>query len=124
MSQTPVPPPPQEQPAYPSGPPQYSNPLQAPPRQSNGLAVAALVLGIVGAVFGLIPLTFFIAFICGVLAVIFGFVGLGKARRGAEHKGMAIAGLVLGFVALVLGIVGVVIVNDTANEIDKILNSP
>src|SRR5436305_5330947 len=42
---------------------------------SNGLAVAALVLGIIGVVVGLIPLFFFIALPLGVLAFVFGLIG-------------------------------------------------
>lgn len=39
-------------------------------RAGNGLAVAALVCGIVGAVFGLIPLVFVLAFILGILGIL------------------------------------------------------
>jgi hypothetical protein len=91
-------------------------------RQGNGLAVASLVLGIVGAVMGLIPLTGFIAIICGLLGVIFGFVGWRKASSGAGRKGMAIAGLILSAIALTLGVVGLVIMNDAVNELDRELN--
>jgi hypothetical protein len=75
---------------------------QAPPRQ--GFAVASLVLGIVGAVFGLVPLTALIALACGILAVVFGALGL-KQRRG-----MALAGLILGVVAVALAIWGLVVI--------------
>jgi hypothetical protein len=53
---------------------------------SNGQATAALVLGIVGM---LVPLL-------GVLAIIFGAIGMSRANQGAPGKGLAIAGLVLG----------------------------
>jgi hypothetical protein len=110
-------------PAAPAPPPQ---PVAVP---GNGLAVAALVLGIVGAVFGLIPLTFIIALICGILATVFGWVGLQRTKKvGAPHKGMAIAGFVLGLVAIALGIVGIIIISTAANDLNKsiedILNSP
>jgi hypothetical protein len=76
-------------------------------RRGNGLAVAALVLGIVGAVFGLISLTPFIyPGVCGVLAVVFGIVGMRKAK-GAPHKGMALAGFILGVLVIGLGVWGV-----------------
>jgi hypothetical protein len=87
--------------------PQPPPPATPQPRRGNGLAVAALVLGIVGAVFGLIPLTpFFIAGVCGVLAVVFGIVGMRKAK-GAPHKGMALAGFILGVLVIGLGVWGV-----------------
>jgi hypothetical protein len=50
---------------------------------------------------GLVGLLLF-PIILGPLALIFGGVGLSKANRGAKHKGMAIAALVLGVVDLVL----------------------
>ncbi len=62
--------------------------------QSNGLAIASLVCGIVGLIF--------FAFILGPLAIIFGGVARSRARRGADHGGMAIAGLVLGILDIVL----------------------
>jgi hypothetical protein len=58
------------------------------------MAVAALVLGIVGV---FIP-------ILGVLALIFGGVGLSKANSGASGKGMAIAGLVLGIIGTLVSL--------------------
>lgn len=91
----------------------------ASPSPTNGLAVAALVLGIIGVVFGLLPLTFFIALVCGVLALIFGALGWRKANRGSGRKGMAIAGFILGLAGLGLGIAGIVIVDDAVTELDR-----
>ncbi len=92
----------------------------------NGLAVAALVCGIVGAVFGLIPFTFWLAWILGVLATVFGAVGRRKADREPEagRRSMATAGLILGIVSIALGIVGVVVlttlINDVGNGFDEL----
>jgi Domain of unknown function (DUF4190) len=76
-------------------------PLYAPrqvPQATNGMAVASLVLGIVGV---FLP-------VCGVLALIFGGIGISKANQGASGKGMAIAGLVLGIVGtlVTLAVIG------------------
>jgi hypothetical protein len=58
------------------------------PQPTNGLAVAALVLGIVWAFW-----------IGSALAIVFGHVALGQIRqRNQSGKGMAVAGLVLGYV--------------------------
>jgi hypothetical protein len=65
---------------------------------SNGLAIAALVCGIVGLVI--------LNFILGPLAIIFGGVGLRRASRGAGRRGMSWAGVVLGIVDIVI-LVGV-----------------
>jgi hypothetical protein len=74
-------------------------PMFVPARPSNGVAVAALVLGITSIVFcwwGLLTL------LQVALAIVFGSVGISKANRGAANKGLAIAGLVLGLVGLVI----------------------
>jgi uncharacterized membrane protein len=79
-----------------------------PPQPSNGMGVTSMVLGIVGVVF----LCFWpLAILLGILAIIFGAVGLQKAKRGeATNKGMAMAGLICGICAIVLPIVLVVII--------------
>jgi hypothetical protein len=90
--------------------PSYAPPPVQPVNTHRGLAIAALVLGIVGAVFGFIPITFVIALICGVLALIFGLIG--------RRHGMGKAGLILGIVAIALGIWGAVIVNQVSNDLN------
>lgn len=101
-------------------------PAGLPPHQAarNGLGVAALVLGIVGALSGVIPLLFWLAGLLGLLALVFGLVGLGRVkRRQATNKGVAVTGTVFGAIALVLSVVGLVItvtaVNDVVKEVGK-----
>ncbi|MFI1682325.1 DUF4190 domain-containing protein [Streptomyces sp. NPDC020607] len=79
--------------------------MPAPP--ANGMGVTALVLGIIAAAgFCLWPL----AIVLGVLAVVFGAVGRGKARRGeATNGGQALAGIICGAVGVVLGVALLVI---------------
>ncbi len=78
-------------------------PLPPPPivyhvvQPANGLATASLVLGILG-----IVLFWFLGFIMSILAIVFGGIGLGRAKAGAPGKGSAMAGLILGIVGLVL----------------------
>lgn len=86
----------------------------------NGFGIAALCLAIPGLVFGLIPLTGFIALICGALAVIFGLLGRGRAKRKvATNKGMATASTILGVGAIGLGILGMSIVFNAVDELDN-----
>ncbi|WP_232838801.1 DUF4190 domain-containing protein [Streptomyces geranii] len=100
-----------QQPGHVGGGPVYSPPPDyrgapgygwAPmaPQPSNGMGTASLVVGIVSAVvFCLWPL----AIILGILAVIFGVIGRGKARKGeATNSGQALAGIICGGVGIVV----------------------
>ena len=73
----------------------------APRPSSNGMAVAALVLGAIGFVLGLIPIIGgFLFWVPALLAVIFGFVGLSNASKlNGLNRNQAIWGLVFGFLA-------------------------
>ncbi|GGW70116.1 DUF4190 domain-containing protein [Streptomyces griseoloalbus] len=72
------------------------------PSPSNGMGVTGLVLGIISAaVFCIWP----VAILLGVLAVIFGAIGRGKATRGeATNGGQALAGIICGAVGSALGV--------------------
>lgn len=104
--------------------PPQSHPSAAPPpppaSAGNGLAVAALVLGIVGLFFGFIPLTFFLAWILGVLALVFGLIG----RRRPARKAMATWGAVLGLAAIAMGVVGVVVLDQAIDDLDDVFGFP
>jgi hypothetical protein len=110
----------------------YPQPGQAPyaqpgypsqPEPRNGFGITALVLAIIGLVFGLVPLTGLIALILGALAVLFGLLGLGRVRRGrATNRGMSIVGTVLGVAALALGIWGMVVLFRATSELVDGLN--
>jgi hypothetical protein len=70
--------------------------------EGNGMAVAGLVLGIIGLVFCWVP---FLGWILALLGIIFGGLGQGRANRiGGRGKGLAVAGLVCGTLGLVLGV--------------------
>jgi hypothetical protein len=65
--------------------------------QSNGMAVAGLICGILGVIFG--------GYLLAPLAIIFGGVALKRANRGAGRRGMAKADIGLGIVGIVSTIV-------------------
>jgi len=70
---------------------------------SNGMGTAAMVLGII-AVAGFCM--YGLGVVLGILALIFGVIGLKKANRGeATNRGMAIAGIVLGAVGTLVSAV-------------------
>lgn len=88
----------------------YQQVVRAP---SNGVAIAALVLGIVAIVLGVwipIPIlglvVMFLAFVPAVLAVVFGHVGLRvAARTGGLGRGASVTGLILGYLTLAISVI-------------------
>jgi hypothetical protein len=96
--------------AHPGGMPQ-GYPAYAPAVQTtNGFSIASLVLGIVW-VFG----------IGAILAVIFGFVARKQIRESGGRQGgngMAIAGIVLGFVGIVGLILWIVLIVSITNNLN------
>lgn len=65
---------------------------------SNGMAVASMVLGILGLVFAWFPL---LPLVLAVMALIFGFLAKGQIReRRQGGAGMATAGLALGWITV------------------------
>lgn len=71
-------------------------------QDANGLAIAGLVCGLVGVLF--------FNFILGPLAIIFGGIGWARANRGARHRGMAIAAVILGVIDIVWWLVLILVV--------------
>lgn len=78
---------------------------QAPPRRRNGMGTAALVLGVVALVLVLLLIFSPLGAFLGLLAVLFGILGIMRANRGeADNRGQAVAGLVTGGIALLVGV--------------------
>lgn len=104
---TPPPPPPPGQPSR----------TQQP---SSGIAVTALVCGLVGLVIALIPILGIFGIALGLVAVVLGLIGRSKAKKGeAAGKGMALAGAITGTLAVILGIIGLVIVGNAFNDLEN-----
>jgi uncharacterized protein DUF4190 len=83
--------------------------------QTNGLATASLVLGILSSV---LFFTLVIAWILAILAIIFGAIGVSRANQGAPNRSMAVAGLVLGIAGLVIGIFFVALITTSVRQVD------
>ena len=100
MSSTPPPPPPT------AG--SVPAPVMVVP-QSNGLATSGFVVSLIGLVFSIIPVIGVIAWILAPIGVVLSAVGISAAgKNGGVGKGLAIAGLVLGMVALAICVLWVV----------------
>ncbi|WP_353943031.1 DUF4190 domain-containing protein [Streptomyces sp. HUAS MG91] len=112
---------PQQHPQYPP----FQQPQHQPQQAArNGLGTAALILGVIGALSGVIPFLFWLAGILGVIALILGLTGRSRAKRGeATNKGVALAGAILGLVAMGLAVFGAYTtfkaVGDAVDEINK-----
>jgi drug/metabolite transporter superfamily protein YnfA len=99
---------PPQQPVGSSGAPGY------PQKPRNGIGIAALVVGILAIIAFLSVIG---GVILGLIAIILGFVGRGRAKRGeATNGGMAIAGAVLGVVAILLSLLWVFFLNDRLGD--------
>lgn len=91
--------------------------------RKSGFSVTGLVLGIIGIVFSIIPFINLLAYVMGILAFVFGLVAIIKK----ETKGMAVAGLTLGILAIVVAtnINGktVDVLNETFSELGTTTNA-
>ena len=102
----------------PGSPPPLTAPSSAQP--ANGLAVAALVLGVASLVAAVSFVLFPLALPAGLLAVILGGIAVSRGRtRGVTSQGQAIAGIVCGVLALIVAIVfavrfGTFVANNTS----------
>ena len=79
----------------------------------NRWAGVSFLLGVVGALCGLVVPLFLIAWILGILAIVF---GAKASKRGRIRSCLAPAGLILGSVAIILGIIGVSLITSDLNN--------
>ena len=95
--------PPQTPPPPAPGPYAYAQPPAYPAKpKTNGLALASMILGILGVTIGLCLLAFPVM---PILAVVFGHIGLNQIRKtGAQGRGFAITGLVTGYIGIALAV--------------------
>ena len=93
----------------------------------NGMAVTAFVLGLVGAVLGLIiaVIAYPIPLALGIAAVPLGLIARRRAKKnpGVGRKGLATWAVVLGLLSVTWGIIGAVAFNNAVNDLDKSLSS-
>ena len=86
------------------------------PAQSNGLAIASLVLGILSIVFGVIPVIGLISWLLAPVGLVLGLIALNKPTG----RGMAIGGAVtsgIGLVICILWVVGMGAIMSTSSTV-------
>ena len=102
-----------------------ASPAAVVEQPGSALAMAGMILGIVGVVTGALMVVFYVAFICGVLALVFGLVVASRSRRaGLPVDGRARTAIVLGPIALVLSVVGAIVfftvVRDVIDDLERV----
>lgn len=86
--------------------------------EKNGLGTSSFVLGILGTVFGLIPIAAFIALPLSVVGLGVGLGNIGRLRKHqATNKVMTGIGIGLSVLGIVLSIIGIVIVNNALSDV-------
>jgi hypothetical protein len=87
----------------------YPYPMMPMPQQElpKGMAIAAMVLGIVG----LCTSIFYIGGVIGIVGLVFSIIALRSANRGRTGgRGMAIAGLVTSIIAIVVNTIEIIVI--------------
>ena len=93
----------------PVGAPTFQYSAYDQPTGKNGIAVAALVCGIIGVLIAWIPFIVFGGVILAILGLVFGIVGLRRSNLVGRGRGPAITGIVTGGIGIALSILGIVL---------------
>lgn len=102
-----------------TGQPQGQIPGQTPRPAGQTLGVAALVTAIVTFVIAVIPCVGLIAVIPGIIAIVLASVGLSQAARNDSPKGVLLAGLIIGIVAMLISMSQIMVVGKIGDKFDK-----
>lgn len=94
---------PQTQPQFAQQQPPMQHPHMQLQKATSGMAITALVLGIIGVVLSWIPIVNNLAAVLGVIGVVFGVIAIVKTGPNGKKKGrgLAIAGTILSVLAFV-----------------------
>jgi phosphate/sulfate permease len=86
---------------------------------AQNLGIAALITGIITFVLAVIPCVGVIAIIPGIITIVLASVGMSQASRSSSPKGVVIAGLVIGIIAVVISFSQIFIFARLAGNKDK-----
>lgn len=76
-------------------PPVPGGPVPPPATRGNAMAITGFVIAVVALVLCFVPIINNFAFFLALVGLVFGIIGLVRTRKGASHKGLAIASIVL-----------------------------
>jgi phosphate/sulfate permease len=88
-------------------------------KSGQNLGVAALITGIITFVLAVIPCVGIIAIIPGIIAIVLASVGLSQANRTEAPRGVLIAGLVIGIIAIMIASSQIFVVGRIANHAER-----
>ena len=82
---------------------QNNNPVE---KKSNPFSIVAIVCGIIATIGAFIPGITYAAWIIGVIGIVFGSLGMKRAKETNTGHGLSVAGLVLGIIGTTIGFIG------------------
>lgn len=92
---------------------------------TNGIAIAALIVGVISFLFALIPVIGWASVPFAIGAIAMGIAGMSRAKKVNVGRGMALGGVITGVLALLVSIAYVIIVvvfaDDAENKIDDVI---
>lgn len=82
----------------------------------QNLGIAALITGIITFVLAVIPCVGIIAIIPGIITIVLASVGLSQASRNNSPRGVVVAGLVIGIIAVMISFSQIFIIGRIASD--------
>jgi phosphate/sulfate permease len=89
------------------------------PSSGQNLGIAALITGIVTFVLAVIPCVGIIAIVPGIIAIVLAGVGLSQASRQNSPKGILLAGLIIGIIAVMISFSQVFVIGKISRHTNK-----
>jgi hypothetical protein len=85
----------------------------------QNLGIAALITGIITFVLAVIPCVGIIAIIPGIIAIVLASVGLSQASRQNSPRGVLLAGLIIGIIAVIISFSQIFVAGKIVRHADK-----
>lgn len=93
------------------------------PQQTSVLGIISLVFAIIALIVSFIPCFGYFAIFIALIPIISSIIVLAQAKKTGEPKGLAIAGLAIGSVALLIGLFWGILLGGFTNQLHENLNN-